>query len=199
MRSLNKDEVVDEVFVIKILTGLQTEGVRGEETNVGVVKGINNLVVVREAEIIEMMKLTMKGRRLVVVEVAGSFTTMLNDQNPVAEEAEVMKVTINTVRAIEAKLKKVAKNTLKATEAEVKKVVTRPVKAIEAEVKKVASNTLRVAEAEVNEIKNQQRMDVTMIVVASEDSSSNVEVEVKEAKEVVKKEGAAIATITSER
>ena len=38
-----------------------------------------------------------------------------------------------------------------------------------------------------------------MIVVASEDSSSNVEVEVKEAKEVVKKEGAAIATITSER
>ena len=112
MRSLNKEEVVDEVFVIKILTGLQTEGVRGEETNVGVVKGINNLVVVREAEIIEMMKLTMKGRRLAVVEVAGSFTTMLNDQNPVAEEAEVMKVTINTVRAIEAKLKKVAKNNI---------------------------------------------------------------------------------------
>lgn len=199
MRSLNKEEVVDEMFVIKILTGLQTEGVRGEETNVGVVKGINNLVVVREAEVIEMMKLTMKGRRLAVVEVAGSFTTMLNDQNLVAEEAEVMKVAINTVRAIEAEVKKVANNTVKTTEAEVKKVVSKPVKAIEAKVKKVASNTVRATEAEVNVIKNQQRMDVTMIVVETEDSSSNAEVEVKEAKEVVKKEGAAIATITSEK
>ena len=72
-------------------------------------------------------------------------------------------------------------------------------KAVEAEVMKVVNNMVKAIEAEVNVIKSQPRMDATMIVVEAEDNSTSAEVEVKGVKEVVKKEGAAIGMITSEK
>jgi hypothetical protein len=72
-------------------------------------------------------------------------------------------------------------------------------KAVEAELMKVVNNIVKAIEAEVNVIKSQPRMDATMIVVEAEDNSTSAEVEVKGVKEVVKKEGAAIGMITSEK